>query len=308
MFDAAPVQALQVAPPSRERFTRLEKIGEGTYGVVFKCEDNTTGHYVAVKRIPLESDEEGVPSTAIREISLLREVNHANVVKLLDVVCQDRRLFLVFEYLDQDLKKMMDLRASPLIGRRMKVAMHQLLQGLHACHSNRIVHRDLKPQNILVTKDEQVLKLADFGLSRAFRIPTQTYTHEVVTLWYRAPEILLGEKHYLPTVDIWALGCIMAELATGKPLFTGEHEIHQLFNIFRVLGTPTENLWRGVSNLPDFSTQFPSWPAVPLDKVVPTLDADGIDLLSKMLRYHPRERIQAYAALQHRWFDEIRTA
>lgn len=294
------------AAAGKERYTRLDKVGEGTYGVVYKCEDNTTGQLVAIKRIALEPDEEGVPSTAIREISLLKELCHPNVVRLLDVVCQEKRLHLVFEYLDKDLKKMLDQRASPLVGRRLKLVMYQLLDGIHACHSRRIVHRDLKPQNILVSKDEAVVKLADFGLARAFRIPLQTYTHEVVTMWYRAPEILLGSKYYLPAVDMWSLGCILAELANARPLFPGDCEIHQLYTIFRLLGTPNETLWPGVTQLPDYKMQFPQWRPGNLQACVPALDAAGVDLLGQMLRYDPQSRICAANALQHKWFDEIR--
>ena len=238
------------AAPQRERFTRMEKIGEGTYGVVHKCEDLTTGQLVALKRIRLDPEDEGVPSTAIREISILRELQHPNVVRLLDVVCQEHRLLLVFEFVDQDLKRMMDRRSTPLIGRKLKCMMYQLLDGLNACHSRRFVHRDLKPHNILVSRDGSIVKLADFGLARAYHIPFNTYTREVITLWYRAPEILLGEKHYLPAVDIWSLGCIFAELANNAPLFPGDCEIHQLFLIFKSLGTPNEELWPGVQELP----------------------------------------------------------
>lgn len=292
--------------PGPERYKRMDKVGEGTYGVVYKCEDITTGQLVAIKRISLEQDDEGVPSTAIREISLLKELSHLNVVRLLDVVCQERRLHLVFEFLDKDLKKMLDMRATPLMGKKLKLVMYQLLDGIHACHSRRIVHRDLKPQNILVSRDESIVKLADFGLARAFRIPLQTYTHEVVTMWYRAPEILLGSKYYLPSVDIWSLGCILVELVTGRAFFPGDCEIHQLYCIFRVLGTPTEAVWPGVSQLPDYKMQFPQWKAAHLPSAVPTLDTVGVDLLSQMLKYDPNGRISAYAALQHRWFDEVR--
>ena len=291
---------------SRERYTAVQKVGEGTYGVVFKCIDNNTGQFVAQKRIRLEPDDEGVPSTAICEVSLLREVRHRNIVQLLDVACQDRKLVLVFEFLDQDLKALMERRASGLLGNPLKVMMYQLLDGIHACHSRRIVHRDMKPQNILVSRDGQCVKIADFGLSRAIRIPTCTYTHEVVTLWYRAPEVLLGCKHYLPAIDIWSLGCIFAELATLRPLFPGDSEIHQLFTIFRVLGTPDENTWDGVADLPDYKPVFPQWKRQDLSKLVPGVDAVGIDLLGKMLEYHPQDRIHAHAALQHPWFDDIR--
>lgn len=294
--------------PAKERYTRLEKIGEGTYGVVFKCEDQTTGDLVAIKRIALEADDEGVPSTAIREISLLRDVSHPHVVRLLDVVCQEKRLFLVFEFLEKDLKKMLDMRTTPLVGRRLKRLVWQLLDGIHACHSRRIVHRDLKPQNILVSRDDAVVKIADFGLARAFRIPLETYTHEVVTLWYRAPEILLGERHYQPAVDIWSIGCILAEMSTGRPLFAGDCEIHQLYTIFRALGTPNEAAWPGVSQLPLYQPQFPQWRASApgsLADLVSTIDPEGFDLLSKMLTYAPEQRISAFEAMQHPWFREL---
>eukprot|EP00744_Colponema_vietnamica_P020011 GILI01028384.1.p1 GENE.GILI01028384.1~~GILI01028384.1.p1 ORF type:complete len:394 (-),score=48.35 GILI01028384.1:95-1108(-) len=291
-----------------ERYTTLQKIGEGTYGVVFKCRDNATNQFVAQKRIRIDPDDEGVPSTAIREISLLREVQHRNCVRLLDVTSQDRKLVLVFEFLDQDLKSFMDKRVAmgPISGKALKSYMYQLIDGIHACHARRVAHRDLKPQNILVSTDASTVKIADFGLARTFRIPTATYTHEVITLWYRAPEILLGAKHYLPAVDIWSLGCIMAELATHRPLFPGDSEIDQLFRIFRNLGTPTEASWCGVTDLPDFGSSFPNWRRKPLSELVPTIDAQGIDLLTHMLQYHPHDRIHAYAALQHPWFDEVR--
>eukprot|EP00758_Cryptobia_borreli_P012181 Tbor_TRINITY_DN5723_c3_g4::TRINITY_DN5723_c3_g4_i1::g.20538::m.20538/K02206/CDK2; cyclin-dependent kinase 2 len=303
-------QKQQARSPSssqtRERYTAIEKVGEGTYGVVFKCLDNSTGYIVAQKRIRLDPNEEGVPSTAIREIALLKEIKHRNVVHLLDVLCLDRKLILVFEFLNQDLKALMDSRPSPFEGRQLKILMYQLVDGILACHSRRVIHRDMKPQNILVANDGLTLKIADFGLARAFRIPTCTYTHEVVTLWYRAPEILLGCKHYLPAVDIWSIGCIFAELASKRPLFPGDSEIHQLYSIFRILGTPCDNIWDGVIDLPDFNPSFPKWEARDLSDVIPGLDAVGIDLMKQMLVYHPHERIHAYAALQHPWFDDIR--
>ncbi|XP_075758045.1 cyclin-dependent kinase 2 isoform X2 [Pelodiscus sinensis] len=196
-----------------ENFQKVEKIGEGTYGVVYKAKNKATGEVVALKKIRLDTETEGVPSTAIREISLLKELNHTNIVKLLDVIHTENKLYLVFEFLHQDLKKFMDSSSVsgiplPLI----KSYLFQLLQGLAFCHSHRVLHRDLKPQNLLINA-EGAIKLADFGLARAFGVPVRTYTHEVVTLWYRAPEILLGCKYYSTAVDIWSLGCIFAEMA-----------------------------------------------------------------------------------------------
>ena len=196
---------------SIENFTRVEKIGEGTYGVVYRAKDNANGTNVALKRIRLDTEADGVPSTTIREISLLKELNHTNIVKLLDIIHTDNKLFLVFEYLNQDLKKYMELYQSkngmPL--NLVKSYLFQMLHGISYCHTHRILHRDLKPQNLLLTTDG-LIKLADFGLARAFGVPVRTFTHEVVTLWYRAPEILLGCKYYSTEVDIWSIAGIFS--------------------------------------------------------------------------------------------------
>ena len=177
-----------------EKYEKIDKIGEGTYGVVFKAKDTSTGELYALKKIRLESEDEGIPSTAIREIALLKELQHPNIVKLHDVIHTDKKLTLVFEYLDQDLKKLLDLSGPEgLDMQTVKSFLKQLLKGIAHCHKNRVLHRDLKPQNLLINR-EGVLKLADFGLARAFGIPVKNYTHEVVTLWYRAPDILMGSK------------------------------------------------------------------------------------------------------------------
>ena len=184
-----------------ERYQKLEKIGEGTYGVVYKSRDKQTGDTIALKKIRLEADDEGVPSTAIREISLLKSLQHPNVVRLKDVVHDETKLYLIFEYLDQDLKKYMNTVGSGLPPHTVKSFMYQMLSALVYCHTHRVLHRDLKPQNILIDRQGS-LRLADFGLARAFGLPIKTYTHEVVTLWYRAPEILLGSRQYSTPVDI----------------------------------------------------------------------------------------------------------
>lgn len=278
-----------------DNFQKIEKIGEGTYGVVYKakvlsCEiGEVNGHetgivnYVALKKIRLDAESEGVPSTAIREISLLKELNHTNVVKLLDVIHHDKKLYLVFEYLDKDLKKYMDNAPPDGIPLDLvKSYMYQLLDGISYCHTHRVLHRDLKPQNLLIDSKGSI-KLADFGLARAFGMPVRTYTHEVVTLWYRAPEILLGSRYYSVPVDIWSLGCIFVEMLTRRALFPGDSEIDQLFRIFRTLGTPDDKVWPGVSKLPDFKPSFPKWPLKSIDHLVPNLDKAGQDLLQVSL-------------------------
>uniref|UniRef100_A0A8C5M8Y0 Cyclin dependent kinase 1 n=1 Tax=Leptobrachium leishanense TaxID=445787 RepID=A0A8C5M8Y0_9ANUR len=278
----------------------------GTYGVVYKGRHKATGKVVAMKKIRLENEEEGVPSTAIREISLLRELQHPNVVCLLDVLMQDSRLYLIFEFLSMDLKKYLDSIPSGqyLDAMLVKSYVYQILQGIFYCHSRRVLHRDLKPQNLLID-NKGVIKLADFGLARAFAIPVRVYTHEVVTLWYRAPEVLLGSVRYSTPVDLWSIGTIFAEIATRKPLFHGDSEIDQLFRIFRALGTPNNEIWPEVESLQDYKNTFPKWKGGNLAGCVKNIDKDGLDLLSKMLLYDPATRITARKALLHPYFHDL---
>ncbi|XP_071825972.1 cyclin-dependent kinase 2-like isoform X2 [Apostichopus japonicus] len=260
-----------------EKFQKVGKIGEGMYGVVYKARDKETGDLVALKKIKLTS--------------------------LLDVVHSQLKLYLVFEYLHKDLRQYLDAHPSqglqPML---VKSYLKQLLQGISYCHAHRVLHRDLKPQNLLVDADG-FIKLADFGLARAFGVPVRSFTHEVVTLWYRAPEILLGCKYYSVAVDVWSLGCIFAEMTTKKALFTGDSEIDQLYRVFRTLGTPDEESWPGVSKLPDYKSTFPKWQQHDLHKSVPALSVDGADLLKQMLMYQPDKRTSAKGALNHRYFD-----
>ncbi|KAL4915205.1 kinase-like domain-containing protein [Aspergillus aurantiobrunneus] len=306
-----------------ENYQKIEKIGEGTYGVVYKARELThPNRIVALKKIRLEAEDEGVPSTAIREISLLKEMNDPNIVRLFNIVHADgHKLYLVFEFLDLDLKKYMEAlpvseggrgRALPdgstlsrnlgLGDAMVKKFMAQLIEGIRFCHSHRVLHRDLKPQNLLIDREGN-LKLADFGLARAFGVPLRTYTHEVVTLWYRSPEILLGGRQYSTGVDMWSCGAIFAEMCTRKPLFPGDSEIDEIFKIFRLLGTPDETLWPGVTSFPDFKPTFPKWKREETHNLVPGLEDDGLDLLEALLEYDPARRISAKQACMHPYFQ-----
>lgn len=290
-----------------ERYQKLDKIGEGTYGVVYKAKDKMTNEIIALKKIRLEAEDEGIPSTAIREISLLKELQHPNIVRLYDVVHTERKLTLVFEYLDQDLKKYLDVCEHGTEPRIMKSFLFQLLCGVAFCHQHRVLHRDLKPQNLLINREGE-LKLADFGLARAFGIPVRSYTHEVVTLWYRAPDVLMGSRKYSTPVDIWSIGCIFAEMASSRPLFPGTSESDQLDRIFRALGTPTEEIFPGISELPEFKRDFPQYPPpTSFADVVPALASDplAVDLVSMMLRFDPAGRISAHDAMQHPYFHDL---
>ncbi|EGZ27653.1 hypothetical protein PHYSODRAFT_554092 [Phytophthora sojae] len=290
-----------------DRYQRIEKggsIGEGTYGVVYKSLDLKTKKVVALKRIRLETEDDGIPSTALREISVLRELEHPNIVSLLDCLQEDGKLFLVFEFMDKDLKRFMEHKLGKLEPAQIKSLLYQLLKGLAFSHSRGIMHRDLKPQNLLVNNTGE-LKIADFGLARAFSLPIKKYTHEVVTLWYRAPEILLGQEVYCPPVDIWSVGVIFAEMVSKKPLFTGDSEIDQLYRIFRTLGTPNESSWPGVTKLRDYAPTFPKWKRKDLRELFPNLEESGLHLLESMLRYDPGTRISAKEALRHPYFDDV---
>ncbi|XP_072954809.1 cyclin-dependent kinase B1-1 [Typha angustifolia] len=297
-----------------EKYEKLEKVGEGTYGKVYKAQDKATGQLVALKKTRLEMDEEGIPPTALREISLLQLLSQSiYVVRLLSVEHVEKNgkpvLYLVFEYVDTDLKKFVDSHRRgpnprPLSPQVIQSFLYQLCKGVAHCHSHGVLHRDLKPQNLLVDKEKGILKIADLGLGRAFTIPLKSYTHEIVTLWYRAPEVLLGTTHYSTGVDMWSVGCIFAEMVRRQALFPGDSELQQLLNIFRLLGTPTEEQWPGVTSLRDWH-EYPQWKPQSLARAVPTLEPEGIDLLSKMLQFDPANRISAKAAMEHPYFDSL---
>ncbi|ETO31856.1 hypothetical protein RFI_05262 [Reticulomyxa filosa] len=354
-------------PMFTERFEKLGKIGEGTYGIVYKAKDKLTGDVLALKKIRLDAEDEGIPSTAIREIALLKQLQHNNIVRY---VLVKKRLTLVFEFLDKDLKKHMDTTgdnkahkkkrtflilyfflyppSSEVIvcwelievkkkeGERdilRKSFLYQLCDGIHYCHKSRVLHRDLKPQNLLITnvcnqlyqqggegiKEKSIkyifffffgfdgqLKLADFGLARAFGIPVRSLTHEVVTLWYRPPDVLMGSKHYSTSVDMWSIGCIFAEMLTSRPLFPGTSEKDQLFKIFQLLGTPTLEQWPDMEKLPQFKSDFPPYEARDLSKMFPMLDSKGLSLLEAFLQYNPEKRISAFDAMNHEYLADIR--
>lgn len=221
-------------------------------------------------------------------------------------------LFLVFEYLDYDLKQFMYNKygkGHPIPASLAKNFCYQILLGLQHCHANSIMHRDLKPQNLLVDVAASRIKLADFGLGRVFSLPVAKYTHEVVTLWYRAPEILLGTRCYSTAVDIWSVGCIFTEMLLGRSLFCGECELEQLLAIFRIIGTPNNESWPGVKNLKDWHV-YPQWTPKNLADAVKwpqgTPDSHALDLIQNMLILDPAKRLTTMDALRHPYFDDIR--
>ena len=274
------------------------------YGVVYKARDNHTGKCVALKKIRLEVEDEGIPTTALREITLLSNLEHPNVVKLENVISEPSRLYLIFELVDMDLKKFMDNTQDMLSPELVQSYTYQMLAGLSYCHSVGVMHRDLKPQNILVTRDGG-LKIADFGLARCFTPYVKPLTMEVITRWYRAPEILLGRNVYTCAVDIWSVACIIAEMANKRAFFTGQSEIDQLHRIFNYLGTPSPECWDGLGDLPYWRNTFPDWQPRNLEKLVPSIGPIGASLLEQMFVFDPLHRITAVAALQHPYIREF---
>lgn len=294
-----------------KNYEEVALIGSGAYGTVYKARDlNNDGQLVALKKVNVPLNEDGVPISLLREISVLKQLQsfeHPNVVRLLDI-CHGKRLeqercfvlFLVFEHVEQDLANYLQHCPTPGIGPdRIKELMFQLLTGVDFLHSNRVVHRDLKPANILVTNDGQI-KLADFGLARIYQ-QTQPLTAVVVTLWYRAPEVLL-QSSYASPVDVWSCGCIFAELYTRQPLFCGQSENDQLCKIFETIGSPLRSEWPKELSLP-WST-FSNFKKTDFENTIKDICAFGKDLLEKMLTFDANKRIGARQALCHEYFKE----
>ncbi|XGW20815.1 hypothetical protein V3C99_004082 [Haemonchus contortus] len=288
-----------------ETYERLEKLGEGSYATVYKCKSKIDGTIVALKEIKLQF-QEGLPFTAIREASLLRTLRHANIVCLHDIYHQHNQLTFVFEYMKMDLSKYLEHHPTGVDCMQIRLLLFQLLRGLDFCHKKKILHRDLKPQNLLLD-DNGVLKLADFGLARAKSVPSRTYSHEVVTLWYRPPDVLLGSTEYSTSLDMWGVGCIFAELCTGQAIFPGTKDVmDQLDKIFSVRGVPNETTWPQVKNLPHYAPNaFPSYKEIPFKQVnilLTKLQKSGTDLLGMLLQLNPSERISAACAMLHPYF------
>ncbi|XP_013990067.1 cyclin-dependent kinase 16 isoform X1 [Salmo salar] len=287
-----------------ETYVKLDKLGEGTYATVYKGRSKLTDNLVALKEIRLEH-EEGAPCTAIREVSLLKDLKHANIVTLHDIIHTQKSLTLVFEYLDKDLKQYLEDCGNSIHMHNVKLFLFQLLRGLNYCHRRKVLHRDLKPQNLLIN-DRGELKLADFGLARAKSIPTKTYSNEVVTLWYRPPDILLGSTDYSTQIDMWGVGCIFYEMSTGRPLFPGSTVEEELHFIFKLLGTPNETSWPGITSNEEFiSYNYPRYRADCLRNHTPRLDNEGVELLSKLLQFEGKKRISAEEAMRHPYFHSL---
>nr|CAD7601663.1 unnamed protein product [Timema genevievae] len=296
-------QRLRVQDEDITRSFRTAKREALGFATVFKARDSLNDTIVAVKKIKLGSRAEakdGINRTALREIKLLQELKHPNIINLMDVFGHKSNVSLVFDFMDTDLEVIIKDTSIVLTPANVKAYMLMTLQGLEYMHLNWILHRDLKPNNLLVNSSG-VLKLGDFGLAKFFGSPNRIYTHQVVTRWYRCPELLFGARMYGTGVDMWALGCILAELLLRVPFLSGESDLDQLTRIFQVLGTPTEESWTGVTGLPDF-IQFKQFPGTPLRHIFTAASDDLLELLGSLLAIVPLHRCSCQQALRMPYF------
>ena len=298
---------------SVDEFEKLNEINEGTYGVVSRARDKKTGELVALKRVKMEKERGGFPMTSLREINILLSIRHPSIVDVKEVVVGNSldNIFMVMEYMEHDTKDLMETMKQPFSQSEAKCLMLQLFDGCKCLHDNWVLHRDLKTSNLLLNNRGEV-KICDFGLARQYGDPLKEYTQEVVTLWYRAPELLLGARKYSTPIDMWSLGCIMAEFLAKEPLFPGKSPIDELDRIFKTLGTPNEKIWPDIVKLPGVRCKFTKQPFNRLREKFPAtafagkpaLSVKGFDLLTRLLTYDPSRRITADEALNHEWFRE----
>ncbi|KAJ7180120.1 Pkinase-domain-containing protein [Mycena crocata] len=289
-----------------ELYAIVNQVGEGTFGKVYKAQNTVTKLHVALKRIRMESEKEGFPVTAMREIKLLQSLRHENVIRLYEMMVSNGSVYMVFEYMDHDLTGILSQTQFSFSDAHLKSLCHQMLAGLAYLHHKGVIHRDIKGSNILINNRGE-LKLGDFGLARFYQKRRRTdYTNRVITLWYRPPELLFGATIYGPEVDMWSAGCIMLELFTKKPVFQGNDEIHQLDTIYRVIGTPSPDRWPDVTNLPwyelvksrdetpnHFREMFKKW-----------MTPAALDLAEWLLCYNPAARATAVQAMDAPYFTQ----
>ncbi|KAL2815292.1 kinase-like domain-containing protein [Aspergillus granulosus] len=298
-----------------DNFERLNHIEEGSYGWVSRAKEITTGEVVALKKLKMDNSPDGFPVTGLREIQTLFEARHQNVVYLREVVMGNQmdEVYLVMDFLEHDLKTLLDDMREPFLPSEIKTLLLQFISGLDFLHSQWIMHRDLKTSNLLMNNRGE-LKIADFGMARYYGDPPPKLTQLVVTLWYRSPELLLGAETYGPEIDMWSLGCIFGELLTKEPLLQGKNEVDQVSKIFALTGPPTQQTWPGFRSLPNakslrLSPTYPSAqtstmpPLLPRAKF-PFLTTAGLQLLSSLLALNPASRPTASECLKHPYFRE----
>lgn len=275
-----------------KRYKKIEFLGEGQFATVYKAEDlENEGKIVAVKKIKLGQKcdaRDGLNRTALREIKLLQELDHPNIIGLLDVFGHKSNISLIFDYMDTDMEVLIRDTSILLTAGHIKAYILMTLKGLEYLHASWVLHRDLKPNNLLINK-QGILKITDFGLAKFFGSPNKVLTHQVVTRWYRSPELLFGARLYGTGIDIWAVGCIIAELLRRLPFLPGDTDLDQLSKIFEMCGTPNEKVWPGVESLPDY-VSFKPLPSQPFRDVFSAASDDLLELLNNCMVLNPAKR------------------
>lgn len=282
------------------RYMVTKQLGDGTYGSVLKAVNRQTGEVQAIKKMKKKfySWEECIQ---LREVKSLKKLNHPNIVKLREVIRQDDELFFVFEYMDGNLYELMKSRDKHFPESHIRNILYQIFQGLAFMHKMGFFHRDIKPENMLVKGD--LIKVADFGLAREIR-SKPPFTEYVSTRWYRAPEVLLRSANYNSPIDQWAMGGVMAELFTLRPLFPGTSEADEIYKICAVMGSPTMNSWpEGIRLASQISFKFPQFIATPLAKMMPNASPESLNLMQDLLKYDPQQRPTASQTLQYPFFQ-----
>ncbi|XP_071457331.1 cyclin-dependent kinase-like 4 [Marmota flaviventris] len=288
-----------------EKYEKLAKIGEGSYGVVFKCRNKSSGQVVAIKKFVESEDDPVVKKIALREIRLLKQLKHSNLVNLIEVFRRKRKIHLVFEYCDHTLLNELERNPNGVADGVIKSVLWQTLQALNFCHKHNCIHRDVKPENILITK-QGIIKICDFGFARIL-IPGDIYTDYVATRWYRAPELLVGDTQYDSSVDVWAVGCVFAELLTGQPLWPGKSDVDQLYLIIRTLGKLIprhQSIFK--------SNQFFHGISIPEPEDMETLEEKfsdaypvALNFMKGCLKMNPDDRLTCAQLLESSYFDSF---
>ncbi|XP_031116998.1 probable serine/threonine-protein kinase At1g54610 isoform X2 [Ipomoea triloba] len=304
LVDNIPKDVLDgLQPKSADSYDKLSKVGQGTYSNVYKARDRNSGKIVALKKVRFDTSEPESVKFMAREIIILQKLNHPNIIKLEGVATSRMQysLYLVFDFMPSDLSTIITRPdAAPLTEPQVKCYMQQLLSGLQHCHERGILHRDIKGSNLLIDKDGR-LKIADFGLANFFQSKSKKpLTSRVVTLWYRAPELLSGATDYGVGVDLWSAGCLLAEMFHGRPIMPGRNEIEQLHKIFKLCGSPSEDYWKKAKLPASFRPAQPYKPSFHV--ALPDLPESSYGLLSKLLCIEPAYRGSAASALQNQFF------
>lgn len=300
---------------SIDSFTIHSMIGEGTYGQIYKCTDrNNDNRQVALKKVKLYNEQQdGFPITSLREITCLRAcIGHRNCVQLIDIAVGRLRdeVYLVLEYCDHDLELLLSKFHYPFSESDIKSVMHQILSAVSFIHDRGMIHRDIKPSNILYDQ-YGCIKLADFGSCR-YENRRGNMTVKICSLWYRAPELLLGSRQYYSSIDEWSVGCIFGQLLIKQPLFSGQNEVDQINQIFETLGCPNMIIWPELDQLPlvkdgtiDFARARRRNEYNNLLVLCPSLSKEGFELLNRLLAYDPSRRLTANDAMNHVYFECI---